>query len=55
MQNLRRPTDAEYAILQVLWRHGPRSVREVYDELSRARDIGYTTVLKLLQIMLEKG
>lgn len=50
-----RPTDAELAILRVLWRRGPSTVRDVHDELSGRRVTGYTTVLKLLQIMTEKG
>ena len=50
-----RPTDAELSILRVLWQRGPSTVREVHDELSRTNDTGYTTVLKLLQIMTEKG
>src|SRR5919202_1899583 len=50
-----RPTDAELAILRVLWQRGPSTVREVHEELSRERGTGYTTVLKLLQIMFEKG
>ena len=51
-----RPTDAELEILRVLWRRGPSTVRDVHDELSaRPRATGYTTVLKLLQIMTEKG
>lgn len=50
-----RPTDAELAILRVLWERGPRTVREVHDELSQAHDTGYTTILKLLQIMTDKG
>jgi predicted transcriptional regulator len=50
-----RPTDAELAILRVLWGRGPSTVREVHDELSHERGTGYTTVLKLLQIMFEKG
>lgn len=50
-----RPTDSELAILRVLWRLGPATVRAVHDELSRAQATGYTTVLKLLQIMTEKG
>lgn len=50
-----RPTQAETAILQVLWQRGPSTVREVYEVLSAERDIGYTTVLKLLQIMHDKG
>ena len=50
-----RPTDAELAILRVLWERGPSTVRQVHDALSSARDTGYTTSLKLLQIMAEKG
>lgn len=52
-----QPTAAELAILNVLWRRGPATVREVCDDLSRQRDddVGYTTALKLLQIMTEKG
>lgn len=49
------PTDAELALLNVLWAHGPSTVREVHERLEREEPIGYTTVLKLLQIMLEKG
>jgi BlaI family transcriptional regulator, penicillinase repressor len=49
------PTDAELGILQVLWRRGPSTVREVLGDLGRERPVGYTTVLKLLQIMHEKG
>lgn len=48
------PTDAELAILRVLWQHGSSTVREVQARLERDEPIGYTTVLKLLQIMLEK-
>jgi predicted transcriptional regulator len=50
-----RPTDAELAILRVLWDRGPSTVREVHDALRATQDSGYTTVLKLLQIMTEKG
>ncbi len=50
-----RPTQAETAILQVLWQRGPSTVREVHDVLSGERTMGYTTVLKLLQIMYDKG
>lgn len=50
-----RPTEAELAILQVLWNDGPSTVRAVADALNRERPTGYTTVLKLLQIMHEKG
>lgn len=49
------PTDAELGILQVLWQRGSSTVREVKEELEREREVGYTTVLKLLQIMHEKG
>jgi predicted transcriptional regulator len=49
-----RPTDAELAILRVLWERGPSTVREVHDDLSKTHDTGYTTVLKLLQIMTDK-
>src|SRR5687767_13799492 len=54
-KNAPRPTDAELAILRVLWERGPSTVREVHDELSSSQDTGYTTVLKLLQIMTDKG
>lgn len=50
-----RPTDAELAILRVLWERGPSTVRQVHDALLPARDTGYTTSLKLMQIMAEKG
>ena len=50
-----RPTDAELAILRVLWERGPSTVREIHDSLSGSQDTGYTTVLKLLQIMTDKG
>jgi BlaI family penicillinase repressor len=54
-QELPRPTSAELTILQALWRLGSSTVRQVMDELNRERETGYTTVLKLLQIMTEKG
>ncbi len=50
---LPRPTDTELRLLNVLWHHGPSTVREVWTHLGS--DVGYTTVLKLLQIMREKG
>jgi len=53
--NPQRPTDAELEILQVLWQRGTSTVRQVYDVLSEKRDLAYTTVLKMLQIMFEKG
>jgi BlaI family transcriptional regulator, penicillinase repressor len=52
---LPRPTDTELSILRVLWERGPSTVRDVHDALPRERPTGYTTVLKLLQIMTEKG
>lgn len=54
-QKLPRPTDAELAILRVLWRLGPSTVKEVQEDLARRAPTGYTTVLKQLQIMTEKG
>jgi BlaI family transcriptional regulator, penicillinase repressor len=50
-----RPTDAELTILRVLWELGPSTVRQVHEVLSRERTMAYTTALKLLQIMSEKG
>lgn len=50
-----RPSDGELAILRVLWSRGPSTVRDVHGALSKERDTGYTTVLKLMQIMVEKG
>lgn len=50
-----RPTDSELEILKVLWTCGPSTVQQVHDQLSSRRGTGYTTVLKLLQIMLGKG
>ena len=50
-----KPTDAELAILHVLWQNGPSTVRQVYDQLTQDREMGYTTALKLMQIMHEKG
>lgn len=54
---LPKPTDGELAILRVLWQRGPSTVRQVLEELNRAQpeETGYTTVLKLLQIMTDKG
>jgi predicted transcriptional regulator len=54
-QYARRPTDSELTILHVLWEKGPTTVREVYKILNSGRNVGYTTVLKLMQIMTEKG
>ena len=49
-----RPTDAELAILDMLWQLGPSTVRQVHEALTALRPTGYTTVLKLMQIMTEK-
>jgi BlaI family transcriptional regulator, penicillinase repressor len=50
-----RPTPAELEILRLLWEHGPSTVREVQERMEQHRPTGYTTVLKLLQIMTEKN
>lgn len=49
-----KTTDAELEILQVLWQHGPQTVRQVHESIHLAKGIGYTTTLKLMQIMFEK-
>jgi predicted transcriptional regulator len=50
-----RPTESELEILQILWSRGIATVREVHVELGKTKDVGYTTTLKLMQIMNEKG
>ena len=50
-----RPTDAELEILSILWNRGPSTVREVHEHLNQIKPTGYTTVLKFLQIMSDKG
>jgi len=52
---LLKPTASELEILRVLWERGPSTVREVHEILSRQKAVGYTTVLKLMQIMAAKG
>ncbi|HVH71153.1 MAG TPA: BlaI/MecI/CopY family transcriptional regulator [Candidatus Dormibacteraeota bacterium] len=52
---LQKPTASELEILHVLWTRGPSTVREVHHALSEKKELGYTTVLKLLQIMTAKG
>src|SRR5260370_7465561 len=52
---LQKPTASELEILRVLWERGPSTVRDVYEALREKKDLGYTTVLKLLQIMTAKG
>ena len=49
------PTASELAILQLLWERGPLAVREVHEELSAEKEVVYTTVLKTMQVMLERG
>lgn len=53
-QKYQKPTDAELEILQILWANGPSSVRFVNDLLNEKREVGYTTTLKLMQIMATK-
>lgn len=50
-----KPTESELEILQILWLKGLATVREVHEELAKFKDVGYTTTLKLMQIMHEKG
>ena len=50
-----KPTESELEILQILWQKGLATVREVHEELAQTKDAGYTTTLKLMQIMHEKG
>lgn len=50
-----RPTDSELAILRVLWQRGPSTVRQVHEALNSIKKTGYTTVLKFMQLMHEKG
>jgi len=50
-----KPTESELEILQVLWEKKNASVRDVHEELAKTKDVGYTTTLKLMQIMFEKG
>ncbi|ODS54859.1 MAG: transcriptional regulator [Acidobacteria bacterium SCN 69-37] len=55
MPPIPRPTDAELAILRVLWARGPSTVREVHTDMADTRTVAYTTTLKLLQVMTAKG
>lgn len=50
-----KPTESELEILQILWEKGDATVREVHEILAQHKDAGYTTTLKLMQIMFEKG
>ena len=55
MGRLSKPTDAELAILRVLWERGASTVRQVHEALAGTRETGYTTTLKLMQIMADTG
>ena len=50
-----KPTESELEILNVLWQQGSATVREVHEKLALKKEVGYTTTLKLMQIMLDKG
>lgn len=50
-----KPTESELEILQVIWKKGQCTVRDVHEELTKTKDAGYTTTLKLMQIMHDKG
>jgi BlaI family transcriptional regulator, penicillinase repressor len=54
-QSLPKPTEGELELLRVLWEKGPATVRELHDAVNLQRAVGYTSVLKILQIMTEKG
>ncbi|MBS4058467.1 MAG: BlaI/MecI/CopY family transcriptional regulator [Bacteroidetes bacterium] len=55
MNDYIKPTESELEILQLLWEYGPATVRQINDALNKKRYTGYTTTLKLLQIMAQKG
>jgi predicted transcriptional regulator len=55
INKFQKPTEAELQILQILWNHGSLTVRDINNFLASKRDVGYTTTLKMLQIMHEKG
>lgn len=50
-----KPTDAELEVLQILWNHGPSTVKTVHELISKHKQVGYTTTLKTMQIMADKG
>ncbi len=54
-QKINKPTESELEILGILWDKKEATVRTVHEEISKAKDVGYTTTLKLMQIMFEKG
>jgi len=55
LPTLPRPTEGELELLRILWEHGPSTVRDIHQDLNSRRPLGYTSVLKLLQIMTDKG
>jgi predicted transcriptional regulator len=55
MSDAPAPTNAELEVLRLLWQGGPQTVRDVFATIQRRKDVGYTTVLKTLQVMQEKG
>jgi predicted transcriptional regulator len=55
MSKLLKPTESELEILSILWEKGTATVREVHEVVNKTKDVGYTTTLKLMQIMNEKG
>lgn len=54
-KNTPQPTASELAILQILWKDAPKSVREIHDKLAEEKEVVYTTTLKTMQVMLERG
>jgi predicted transcriptional regulator len=54
-ETIKEPTKAELEILQVLWMHGPSTVRFVMEEINKSRELNYTATLKLMQLMVDKG
>lgn len=55
LPTLPRPTEGELELLRILWERGPSTVRDIHQDLNSRRPLGYTSVLKLLQIMTDKG
>lgn len=55
MSHSQKPTEAELEILKVLWQEGPSTVRFVHEQLARQREVGYTTTLKQMQILYDRG
>ena len=51
----KKPTESELEVLALIWQYGPLTVRQIHDQIKKSRGIGYTTTLKIMQIMHEKG